>query len=394
MTVVSEEAKNAQGNWRHAEKRRRKKKRIILISAAVFIVLFTAGAILFQHFRTYTGYRVRETLEIANADENTIYKEFGRGYVKCGGDGITYFDKNGAVVWNESFEMSAPIIDVCGNYIAVADMKKNDIYIYDRSGYVNRITIGRSITDVEISEMGMAACATGESNANYIQLIDKDGNELITARSVFSASGYLMDITMSKDGTRLAAAFCFINSGAVRSKVVFYDFSREGTGDECIVGTFDQYENTVVTNVEFMGDKKVCAVGNDTLTFYNFSGEPSIIHEEKDETWQIQSLMLSDRYVGMVMEDTAGEYNYLLKAYNSSGREVMNVGVDYGYSHAILAGRNIMLYTNTNCHMYSFAGVHRMDYTFDDHIEVIASCGNGRDFILGTQTGTQLIRLK
>ena len=391
---LSETARNAQGNRRWAEKRRRKRKRIIAVSAAVLVVVVVGGGLLFQHFRKYNGYRVTATLDIANADENTIYKAFGRGFVKCADDGITYFDRNGSIIWSENFEMSMPIMDVCGNYIAVADMKQNDIYLYDTSGFVNRATVGRSITDVEVSKKGTVACATSEGNANYIELLDKYGVELINARSVFSASGYLMDITMASDGNRLAAAFCYISSGTVASKVVFYDFSKEGAGNECIVGTFDQYENTVITNVEFMHDRVVCAVGNDAITFYKFRGEPVIASEQLGLTWEIQSLMFSDDYVGMVIEDADGENAYKLKAYNSSGGEVMDVGFDYAYSHAALAGRNVLLYTNSSCRIYSFSGVRRFDYVFSDYIEVIASRGNGHELILGTQGATELIRLK
>lgn len=373
----------------------RERRRILIIILASVICVVLAGLItwLVIHFQKFKGYNVTSTIEITNSDEHTTYYPYQKGYIKVAGDGVTYFDKSG-ITWSESFEMAQPIVDVCEGYIAVADMKTTDVYIFDESGFLNRITIPQSIIDVEVSKQGVIAVATDEKESNYIELLNKEGKELITAKSIFSASGYLMDITLSNDGSKLVAAFTGASEGIMTSKVVFYDFSSDNDGSDMIVGGFNQYESMIVTNVEFMEGNKVCAVSNSGFSIYDFKSKPQLLCEDLAFPWQIQSLFFDQKHIGFIVLDDKIDNNYCIKVYNLKGKLISDKGFDFAYNNASFAGNNVLLYSANDCEIYSFAGVKRFSYSFEDRIAYMLSCGDVKNYIYAKTDSTQFIKLK
>ena len=385
----AKQASRSKRNHKYSVKKRKARATILLITAIVIALIIAVGIGFFFHFRKFDSYQVLSSLDITNTVEHTTYAAADKGYIKCAGDGITFFDRNG-IIWAETFEMTQPVMDYCGSFIAVADLKGTDVYVYDTSGLVNRFALAHPVLKVEVSEQGVVAAATSDENSNYIEVYDKMGNELVTAKSVFANSGYLMDITLSKDGVRLAATFLYVSEGSVESKVVFYDFNG---GDE-IVGGFNQYHDTVVTTVEFLDADTVCAVGDGALSLYQFSNTPELVFEQLEETGEIQSLFFGKGRIGMIVEEEGVDTTYVFKVINSNGKQIAERGFDFPYNRAAFAGNNVILYSANDCEMYSFSGVMRFEYAFDDRIEALVSCGNDREFVYASPNATQFIRIK
>ncbi|MBR3244269.1 MAG: hypothetical protein IKN57_01365 [Parasporobacterium sp.] len=376
-------------NRQYSVKKRKRRITITIILASLITLLLVAGAWFYFYMRTFSSYAVLETLDISNSDERTVFLREKRGYIKCASDGVTFFDRKG-ILWAETYEMAQPLVDVCSPYFVVADLKGSDIYVYDESGLVNRMSVSHPILDVEISDQGVVAAATNDGTSNYIEILDKDGNELLTAKSVFNTSGYLMDISMSPDGSSLAAAFIYVSEGTLESKVVFYDFAGEGE----ISGGFNQYKDTVVTNVEFMNPTTVCAVGDNAITIYKVKPAPTIVYEDLNLKWEIQSAFFDENRLGLVVEDETSDFGNVIKVYNPSGKLIMDQGTDFAWNHASFAGDNVLLYSADDCELYSFYGRLRFAGTFDDRIEYLLPCETSRDFIYATASKTQFIRIK
>lgn len=379
----------ATGNRKYSVKNTKRRRTIAIILISVAVVLLAVGAWFYLRYHIYEDYVVTSEIDLTNSDERTKFLVCKRGYAHCAGDGITFFDRKG-VLWAETYEMTQPLVDTCGSYIVVADLKGSDIYLYDMSGQINRISVSQPILDIEVSEQGVIAAATNDGVSNYIEVMDKEGNELISAKSVFASSGYLMDITLSDDGKSLAGAFIYVSEGTLQSRVVFYDFSGQGE----ITGGFNQYQDTVVTNVEFLNADTVCAVGDNALTFYNVAAVPSIIHEELNMPVEIQSLFFDRNRVGLIVEDESSENSYTIRVYDAGGNRLMNLGVDFAYTRASFAGNNVLLYSTNDCELYNYAGIRKYYGSFDEKIVDLVSCGNGRDFIYATANNTQFIRIK
>lgn len=382
------------GNNKQFSIKRRKRRRIrAIIIAAVVIVLAVVGAFFFFRYRTFKGYKVLSQIELANTDEQITITQYNKGYMRCATEGVTYFDKDG-IIWAESFEMTQPIFSSCGQYFAVADMKSKDVYLYDEGGFIKRITMGHSITDVEVSEQGVVAAATNEGESNYIEVVDKDGGELITAKSVFASSGYLTDIALSENGKKLAAIYVYVSEGTLESKAVFYDFSNGGSGQDMVVGGFNQYQNTVLTNVIFLEKERVAVVGDDSYTIYDFTGTPEIIAENLSIGVEIQTLFFDKKHIGMIVEDENSESSYQILVIDSSGKEILNQGFDFAYNKAVFANNNVIVYSFEDIEMYSFYGIKRCSISMDDRIMAICPTNKSNELVYGAAGSTQFIRLK
>ena len=374
--------------------KKRKKRRALSITILVIVVLAVviAGSYLLINYRKYSGYSVKATIALSGASDNLSYYTYGSGYIQCSNSGVVYFDESD-IIWDETFDMASPLIDICGDYVAVSDLKQSDVYIYDKNGLVSRISSTHDILDVEISKNGIVAIAANDGETNFIELKDSEGTDLINVKSVFSSSGYLNDITLSEDGTKVAASFIYVSQGSLESKVLFYDFSKDDT-DNMLVGGFSQYDDTVLTTVEYMDGDVVCAIGDNALTFYKFSGTPSIITEQLDLDWEIQSVSTTDRYILLVIKDDSNEHNYRAEVFNTSGDQIADVGFDFAYSKAVIAGKNILLYSSTDCQIYSFKGYQRFSGAFDDRITYILPDGSAANLLLSTVGNLRLIKLK
>ena len=375
-----------------SRKRKRRNRRIRRFICLLLIVIIILAGYLYDRFRTYDSYSVSSTLSMSNGSSVTEICSFANGYVKITETGVTYFNKNG-VSWSESYSMTQPVYDICKGYLAVGDMKQNEVYIFDKDGLVSMVSSSYSIIDVEVSKAGVIACATDDDEANYIEVYDKDGNEILTARSVFSSSGYLADITLSADGTKLAAAFINVDLLEIVSRVVFYDFSGTDDDEDVIVGGFNQYTNTVLTNVEFLDGNKVVAIGDNAYTVYDFSGTPEIVYEDLELEYTINNVFFSDKYFGFVIDDPSGEYNYEYLIYNRKGEAVAEAGFDLLYTDAQLSGKSIILNSDNACRIYTFTGYERFSCAFEENITVLYPSGYA-GLIYATASGTYFIKMK
>lgn len=384
---------------RSSGKRSRKFRRLwsvilLVIIAVVIIAVVTGGLLLFFKSRTFSQYSILSSVDIGSSSDSISLQEYGDGYILCAGDGLTYFTEDG-IVWSESLEITQPITDICGNYIAVGDIEGSDVYIYDSSGLAGHISTDYSLLDIEISDSGVVAMATNSSSSNYIELKDIDGNELVNAKSIFSSSGYLIDIALSDDATGLAAAFLYTADGALESRVLFYDFSGDSEDDDDIlVGGFNQYSDTLITNVIYMDGDVVCAVGDNALTFYDFSGTPEIMTESLDLEWEIQTLHYTDEYVLIIANDGSGSAEYTAYVYDNSGTAVSQITLDTTYSNAMMSGKYILLYSSSSCSMYSLDGQLRFTYTFEDNIDCLLSAGKRNRLLYISSGSAQFIKLK
>lgn len=381
---------------RRSKKKKKKMSRAAKVTIIVVIAIVVVAAALFcsYAFIKCTTFDVTATIDVTNTEAAIEVFEYKDGYVKCTGDGLTCFDKNG-VKWNETFAMAQPLCDVAGDYIAAADMKSNEIFLYDSSGFAGTLTVPQLITDLEVSELGTVAVAAKDGRANYIEVLDSEGNELVNVKTVFNLSGYLMDISMSSDGERLAACFSGVKDASITSKVIFYDFTKNANaGEKLVTGTFDQYKNTILTTVEFVADNRAVAVGDNVVTVYDATGTPEIISEMTDFPYEIRSLFFDRNHIGMVVDNDEGDDAYAIRVYNLNCKEIMNQTFNYNYTKAGFAGLGVYVCSDYDLDVYNYFGVYKFSGTMEARICEMTALKDGLNYIYMTEDDTRFIRLR
>ena len=106
---------------------RKRQQRIAIV--CIIIVIVSVMTYLLVSLQTYTKVRVSDTYPGKGASDNS-YVQFLDGVIKYSKDGIAYMDQTGKEVWNQSYQIKNPMLDVNNKSVAVADKDGNDILIF------------------------------------------------------------------------------------------------------------------------------------------------------------------------------------------------------------------------------------------------------------------------
>lgn len=372
-----------------------KKNKIIYISLACVIVAGIIGLLLYNKYkenRIYSDYDVLHTKEIDKSVECRYYK-YASGILCYTDDGMSYI-KNGKEIWNHAYEMKNPVIDICGDYVAVGNFKSNQIHLYGIEGDDTTISTEYSLINVEVSEQGVVAAVLEDEDANYFQVTDKDGENLVTGRTVLKGNGYPLDFSLSLDGKKMVVSYIYVSGGVSQSKVLFYNFSEIGqNATDRMVGGFNQYTSTIVPEVEFVNNNTAIAIGDNMFTIYKMKEIPSLVKEIELED-RIKSVFYSEKYLGLVFESDDSQKAYTLKVYNLNGENIYTTEIDDNYTELQFAGDCILKYSDTACQLISVNDVIKYEHTFDVGVKKMIPISGNSKFILVSSNKIENIKLK
>ena len=80
--------------------------------------------------------------------------EFQGNILKYSNDGAFYTDTSNELIWNQSYEMSDPVVVMSAKYAAIGDEKGTLVYIFDKDGLCGKIETTKPIVRVKIAEQG------------------------------------------------------------------------------------------------------------------------------------------------------------------------------------------------------------------------------------------------
>ncbi len=372
-----------------------KNKKLIYICLACVIVAGLIGLFAYSKYRqnkTYSDYDVLYTKEIDKSVEYKYYK-YASGVLCYTDDGMSYI-KNGKEIWNHAYEMKNPVIDICGDYVAIGNFKSNQIHLYGIEGDDTTISTEYSLINVEVSEQGVVAAILEDEEANYFQITDKDGAHLVTGRTVLKGNGYPVDFSLSQDGTKMVVSYIYVSGGVSQSKVLFYNFSEIGQNStDRMVGGFNQYTSTIVPEVEFVNNDTAVAIGDNMFTIYKVKEIPSLVKEIELED-RIKSVFHSEKYLGLVFESDDSQNAYTLKVYNLSGENIYTTEIDDNYTELQFAGDCILKYSDTACQLISVNDVIKFERTFDVGVRRMIHVSGNTKYILISSNKIETIELK
>ena len=378
-----------------SEKLREDKSRNLKIKVITIIGIVCAlllAIYLFCVYRTYNNYKVRKTIKIETGT-NSQYQAFGEFVVKYSNDGISYI--NGTeTIWNEAYEMKSPIVDVCGDYLAIADKNSNTIYIFNKKGKVGEVNTSYPIIKIEVAQQGVVAALLEEASANYIELYDKEGNLIVSHKSLLSENGFPLSFSISNDGEKMMTSYLSIKEGSTENQVIFYNFSNVGKDEvDRVVGTFNQYGETIVPAVYFVSNEDAIAIGDNVLTIYKMKEKPTIRKEIKFDK-EIQKVFYNEKYVGLIFENSKGDTPYKMEVYSLSGEKIMSKEIEMNLDHVKFAGKNVLMYDDVTCELISLKGVVKFKHVFTKQLDAIVPMESTNTFLLMTKNKIEEISLR
>ncbi|MCI7263636.1 MAG: DUF5711 family protein [Otoolea sp.] len=360
---------------RRAERRTRRRRLWLVLFAAVLLLLASLGVWQYKTAYRYTEYTVAWEREIPASESGfTGYERFGDNLIKYTKDGASYLDRSGKAVWSISYQLKSPICYVNGEYAAIADQQGNAIYICDKNGCQGQATTILPILRVSVSAYGVAAALVEDSTASYVTFYKKDGSELDWAiKTVMSGNGYLMDVSLSPEGSQVMLSDLYLQDGSLKNRVVFYNFSEFGKSyPDRLVGGFNEFGDSICPRVRFLDEEHACAFADSMLAFFSLENvtSPELTVSVPFET-EVQSIAYSKEYVAVVTDSASGEYDSCLEIYRADGTRTARVEFTYPWQNIDIDGDFVILYNDNSCRVYSISGKERFSGEFDFSVSKI-----------------------
>lgn len=364
------------------------KTRIAVLIAAVIIVI--VGTYFILTHQTYSNIKVTSTIADKGATENQ-YQKFAEGYLKYGRDGVSLVNGNGDESWNQPYQMQNPIVEISGNSVAIADRGGNSIVVLNKEGLKGEMETLLPIEKISVSDEGVVAVLMKNENAPEVTCYDATGNVLVEHKATVSATGYPMDVAISKDGLTMMVSYLYTNGNGYSGKIIYYNFGEEGKSQADNVISEQEIERTIVPSVYFVDKKTSVAVGDSSFVVNGNTGD-----KDAYKTYQLDKSIVStfytNRYIGFILQNSGSE-GYELRVYNLKGKTVMSKKIKRRYSNIKMVGQQILMYEGDCMCIYSLNGVKHFEGNVDNTIINIFPTFGINKYRLMSADGIKTIRL-
>lgn len=365
--------------------------------ACIIIILLAIAAVcIFFYWKNkeYVDYEVRQQYAWNKSGEAQCLNLDGYLLVYSK-DGMSCVDTKGNTVWNQSYEMQAPIIKICGSVVAAGDYNGRNIYVAGTDGIIGTIHTTMPIRDIAVSENGVVATVLEDSEVTAIYLYNaQKGEPFADFKTTMSKSGYPIAVDVSDDGKLVAVSYLKAEDGEIVSNVGFYNFSSVGQNyTDNLVGVY-VYDRAVVPLVEFMSTDAVFCVADDRLMLYEGEQIPTNTKVVM-LTEEVLSVYHNEKYVGLVSYNTAGETQdtYRLDIYNIAGDKEKEITFDMEYKEIIFDSKSVIIYNEDECCIYNWDGRLKYAGRFKERIQCILPMGSVSRYTVVTGDSIQLIEL-
>ena len=334
-------------------------------SILVLVLIAAVIAALYIHWnnKIYTQAAEVSSVEI-NITQGSQLLPFAGYLLTYSKDGAGCMDIKGNAVWNQTFEMQNPIVDICQNVVAIGDYNGRNIYVMNTSGVMGSITTNKPMRDFCVAANGVVAAVLDDTDTTWIYLYDSQGKELAYFRTTMKDSGYPVKVAISPSGELVCVSYLFVDSGQMKSSVAFYNFGAVGQNNTNNYVSGYDYLNTVVPFVRFLDNRSLFAVADNRVMLYGGAQKPvSVLENLIDDS--VQSVYYGGEYVGLVFNSTEEGSRYRMDVYHKSGVLKQSINFNLEYSDIIFYEDQIIIYNEAECCIYNSNGMEKYSGRFN-----------------------------
>lgn len=375
--------------------RKKKTKKIIIISIAVILITGLLLGITYNYYinKRYNSYEVEKNYKFKNSGDLSFvsYKE---SVIKYSKDGIAALDGSGKELWNGSYDMASPALDICGDYVVAADIGAKKIVVFNGEDSGKEFTTDYPIVQAEVSKQGVVAVLLEEKTANVIRMYNPYDaqNTLLAEIPTNIDDGYPVSIDISADGVNVAAVYVSVNNSKIQSRVAFYNFSDVGKNSNFLVGA-QNYDDKLVSEVEYINDTDVCVFGEDGYSIWTNPRQPEQKFEKKYRS-TIKSAFYNSKYIGVVLSeenDKTGE----MEVYDLSGKRKLRLKIEEDYTDISLnEDDEIMMNSESQSYIYRMNGIKKFSSSINGKLRNFFKAKGDKSYYFVLENEIQEIKLK
>lgn len=378
----------------YREKIKSHKFTIFYRTTLVLILIAAVAAALYIQWenKVYTQMSVLSSTEI-HITQDAELMPFAGYLLTYSKDGAACMDIRGNAVWNQTFEMQNPMVDICGNVTAIGDYNGRNIYIMDTNGSLGNITTNKPVRDFCVAANGVVAVVLDDTDTTWIYLYDAQGDELAYFRTTMKESGYPVGVSISPNAQLVCVSYLYVDSGQMKSSVAFYNFGDVGQNSTNNYVSGYDYLDVIVPVVGFLDNKSAFAVSDDRIMFYSGAQKPVSIAESLISD-SVQGIFFGDEYIGLVFVDTESDSRYRLDVYHQSGEFKQSIRFDIEYSDILFEQDRIIIYNESECRIYSSGGTEKYSGQFGKSALMLIPQSNDRRYMIVTPTSIDTVELQ
>lgn len=351
-----------------------------VLTLLILISLAVCGTYLLLDNQTYARARTAAEYPIDISDTSS-YAQFADGIVRYNRDGVVFLNRKNEEQWIQPTQLQNPTICVKDNAFAVADNGGNSILVFTREGLKGEIETTLPIEKIAISDQGIVSAILRNENSPQIISYDATGNILVEQQVTVSTTGYPVALEMSDDGNMLAVSYLYTEGTAIKSKVIYYNFGETGQERTDNIVMSEEYDNTVMAEIFFMGDDRSIVVGDDRFVIYRGKEVPE---KQKEITLdqEIQSVFHSDRYIGFILlnQEKSG---YELRLYSRLGEQVLSREISGKYSNVKIDGSEVIMFDGSRCCIITATGIVKFEGDLNvEALEIFQAPGINRYYMM------------
>ena len=358
--------------------RRAKVRRILVL--IVLIILAVCGTYLLLKNQSYGHARTAAEYS-SDISDTSNYAQFANGIVRYNRDGVAFLNNKNEEQWIQPTQLQNPVITVKEESFAVADNGGNNILVFSEEGLRGEIETTLPIEKISISDQGIVSVLMRNGSTPSIITYDAAGNILAEIQITQGTMGYPTAMEMSDDGNTLAVSYLYLDGVNIKSRVIYYNFGEAGQENSDNIVSSEEYDNTVMADIFFMGGGRSVAVGDNSFVIYRGTDTPQpektiVIDQE------IQSVFHSDQYIGFILlnQEKSG---YEVRLYNRIGEQLISREIPGNYSNVKMDGDEIIMFEGSRCCIVTATGIIKYDGNLDvDALEIFRTFGVNRYYVM------------
>lgn len=344
--------------------RLKKRKRYITAALTVLLVLILALAVkIMIDRRSYDGYRVLDVNE--QLDSGVLnYKELGNYVFRYSGDGVSLIDSTDKVIWNDSIQMTSPVVSGFDETVAVYETKGTEIQVYNLEGKMGTIQTERPVLKACVSSLGGVAAILDNGENTVIDYYTPEGDLVASCSGNMRNPGYPMDLTLSADGLSMAVVYLVADGSELSSYLAFYNFGEAGKNKEDNLLDGIRFDGVIVPKVEYLNNKTLLVYTEDGFYLYKTT---TLLDEVKKVTFEkeIVSSFGEGELFGFVFAVDASR-GFEMKVYDASGKVQTESSFDLSYDKIKVSGDEIILHGSDRFAIIASNGTVRYNGNFED----------------------------
>lgn len=361
----------------------------------VFAVVAIAAVFFYLKFvnKEYTSYKVLYSKDIyVSAGANV--KRFGNNILVYTNDGIRCIDSKGEAVWDETFQMQNPMIDINGDVVGVADYNGTTIHMMSSDNILGKVNTGVPIRKFKVSDKGLVMAILDGADSTPIYIYDKDGEKKAFFSTSMHDSGYPIDMSITKNGYLVGVSYLQINSGSFKTNVAFYNFGEVGQNETDNLVSMYSYSDAIVPDLKFIGNEKAMAVADNRLMFYSGDQKPTSSGEVLVQN-EIQAVFPGEEYAALVFRNQSEEdARYRIEIYDGNGKKKDEIFFDDEISELFFDGKRVVVYNSEKCLIHMVGGKDKFSGSFDSTVLAVLPTSVSNRFVLVTKDKLESIELE